>query len=448
MQEQYGLTETDRVLQKTPFSFDVSVWEFFWPLMTGAALVMARPQGHKDTAYLVKVITEQQITTLHFVPSMLRAFLAQQSLAACTSLKRVICSGEALPYDLQEQFFSSSAAELHNLYGPTEAAIDVSYWACERENKNRRVVPIGRAIANTQLYVLDKYGQPVPIGVAGELYIGGAGVARGYWRRPDLTAAKFLPDPFANDAGARLYETGDSARYLPDGNLEFLGRLDQQVKIRGFRIELGEIEAALAQHPAVSQALVVTREETTGDKRLVAYLVKDGGQAPGSGELRSYLQQRLPDYMIPAHFILLDEMPLTANGKLNRRALPAVDSSRPELKGLYVAPRTPVEEVLAGIWREVLGVEKAGVHDNFFELGGHSLLATQVISRVRELLQAEVPLHLLFERPTVAGFADTLIENERAPGQVAATARLLKKIKNMSPAEKQSMLTGRGKSYG
>ncbi|MBV8695386.1 MAG: amino acid adenylation domain-containing protein, partial [Ktedonobacteraceae bacterium] len=254
MQQTYQLTAADRVMQKTPFSFDVSAWEFFWPLMTGATLVMARPGGQQDTAYLVSLIVNQSITTLHFVPSMLQMFLLEQGLERCTGLKRVICSGEALSYELQERFFSHFNAELHNLYGPTEAAIDVTYWQCQRES-NLRVVPIGRPIANTQIYILDQTMQPVPVGVAGELYIGGAGLARGYFNRAELTAEKFVHDPFAKEAHARLFKTGDLARYRADGAIEFLGRLDHQVKIRGFRIELGEIEAVLAQHPAVNEVV-------------------------------------------------------------------------------------------------------------------------------------------------------------------------------------------------
>ena len=296
MQDAYCLDETDRVLQKTPFSFDVSVWEFFWPLMTGARLVLAKPEGHKDAAYLVSLIVEEQITTLHFVPSMFGVFLEEPELETCRSIRRVICSGEALPYEFQERFFSRMKAELHNLYGPTEAAVDVTYWACQPE-MTRRSIPIGRPIANTQIYILDPNGQPTPIGVPGELHIGGVGVGRGYRNRPELTAEKFVPNPFidcgqwtmdgADDHSlrstvSRLYRTGDLARYLPDGNIEFLGRIDFQVKLRGFRIELGEIEAALRQHPALDDAAVVVKEverqtesqETfLPDKQLVAYIV-------------------------------------------------------------------------------------------------------------------------------------------------------------------------------
>lgn len=273
MQEEYELTAQDRVLQKTPFSFDVSVWEFFWPLLVGATLVVAQPEGHKDPAYLIDLINRQAITTLHFVPSMLQQFIEAAAVTSCTSLRRIMCSGEALPFDLMQRTLTRLGAELHNLYGPTEAAVDVSYWPCTLETA-RAIVPIGRPVANTQLYIVDRTFQPVPIGVAGELLIGGVQVARGYHKRPELTAAKFIANPFGPPANpGQLYRTGDLARWLPDGNIEFLGRMDHQVKLRGFRIELGEIETVLAQHPAVQEAVVLAREDQPGSPKLVGYLV-------------------------------------------------------------------------------------------------------------------------------------------------------------------------------
>jgi amino acid adenylation domain-containing protein len=348
MQDAYRLTGADRVLQKTPFSFDVSVWEFFWPLLTGACLVVARPEGHKDSAYLTRTIVSERITTLHFVPSMLQVFLEDPGVAACTSLKRVICSGEALPYDLQERFFARLGAELHNLYGPTEAAVDVTYWACERGSSSR-TVPIGRPVYNTKMHVLDERLQPVPIGVAGELFIGGIQLARGYWNRPELTTERFIRDPLSDDPDARLYKTGDLARYRADGAIEYLGRLDFQVKIRGFRIELGEIEAALGQHGAVREVVVVAREDARGDKRLVAYLVARSQPAPMADELRAHLLKTLPDYMIPAAFVALESMPLNPNGKVDRKALPAPPTGRSELGRPAVRPRDLLEEQLASI---------------------------------------------------------------------------------------------------
>jgi acyl carrier protein len=269
-------------------------------------------------------------------------------------------------------------------------------------------VSIGRPIANTQVYILDQHLQLVPIGVSGELYIGGDGLARDYLNRPALTAEKFIPNPFSAEPGARLYATGDLARYLPDGNIEFLGRADNQVKIRGYRIELGEIEAVLSEHSAVLKTVVLARGDLPGDKRLVAYVVSEQGMHPTTNELRGSVQDRLPDYMMPSAFVMLDALPLTPIGKVDRRALPAPDGARPELERGFVAPRTPAEELLAGIWCEVLGLKEIGIHDDFFELGGHSLLATQVISRVRNAFQVELPLRVLFRASTIAELSDAV----------------------------------------
>jgi amino acid adenylation domain-containing protein len=362
MQAAYGLDETDRVLQKTPFSFDVSVWEFFWPLMTGARLVVAKPGGHKDSRYLAELIAEAHITTLHFVPPMLAAFLEEPGTKACNSLCRVICSGEALPLELMQRHYARLDVPLHNLYGPTEASVDVTYWGCERDTK-LSVIPIGRPIANTQLYILDSELNPVPVGVTGELYIGGVGLARGYFNRPDLTAEKFIPDLFSDAAGARFYRTGDVARFLADGSIEFLGRSDHQVKIRGFRIELGEVEATLALHPAVREVVVVTRDDGPSDKRLVAYVVPKPDATRDVSALRALLKEKLPDYMVPTAFVYLDALPLSHNGKVDRKALPAPEA-QPQAAQPYVAPRTQSEKRLADIWAQVLGTERVGIHAN------------------------------------------------------------------------------------
>ena len=358
-------------------------------------------------AYLASLIETEQITICHFVPSMLRAFLEEPGLQPrCRSLRDVFCSGEALSEDLPERFFAQMSAGLHNLYGPTEAAIDVTFWDCKRGSSGR--IPIGRPVANTKLYVLDQRLQPVPVGVSGELYIGGVQLARGYHNRPELTAERFLPNPFA--PGERLYRTGDRVRWRPDGNLEFLGRLDQQVKLRGFRIELGEVEAVLGQHPQVRQAVVLLREDHPDDKHLVAYVVSREEEAPEPGQLRDFLRDKLPEYMVPSAFVVLPRLPLTTNGKVDRRALPPPDRNRPELDQTYVAPRTPVEELLAALWAEALGVERVGIHDNFFARGGHSLLATRVLSRVQQACGVELPLRALFETPTIAGLALAIVE--------------------------------------
>jgi amino acid adenylation domain-containing protein len=428
MQDAYSLDESDRVLQKTPFSFDVSVWEFFWTLTQGATLVVARPGGHRDPQYLGALIASQAITTLHFVPPMLEAFLGVGGVAAqCASVRRVVCSGQALPLELQKRFFAAlPEVELHNLYGPTEASVDVTYWACE-VSTTLPVVPIGRPIANTQLYILDKSLEPVPMGVAGELYIGGVSLARGYLGRPELTAAAFVASPFG-EPGGRLYRTGDLVRSLPDGSIDYLGRLDDQVKIRGFRIELGEIEAALTALEPVREAVVVAREtgegaDGAGDRSLVAYVVPsapeglDGvseslqadGETVDTTSLRDALQRVLPGYMVPRYFVMLERMPLTPNGKLDRRALPAPVASADGAG--YEAPRTATEQAVADIWAEVLRLERVGIHDNFFELGGHSLLAVTVIERIRAR-GMQVDVRTLFEAPTLAALALVLDTRE------------------------------------
>ncbi|HEU4508047.1 MAG TPA: amino acid adenylation domain-containing protein [Pyrinomonadaceae bacterium] len=414
MQDAFKLDATDTVLQKTPISFDVSVWELFWPLITGARLVIARPGGHQDNAYLVKLISELRVTTVHFVPSMLQAFVEEDGLESCEKLRRVICSGEALGKGLQDRFMERVRwAELFNLYGPTEAAVDVTWWKCLQES-DARSVPIGRPIANTSIYILDHEMNAVPVGVNGELYIGGVGLARGYRGRPALTAERFVPDPHSAAAGARMYWTGDVARFREDGAIEYVGRADNQVKLRGHRIELGEVEMALATHHAVAEVVVVMREDEPGDKRIVAYVVSRDGVVVTAGELIDHLNGQLPEYMVPSRFVMLAQMPLTPNGKLDRRALPAPDQSRPELRANFVAPRTIVEEVLTGIWSEVLRLDQVGVNDSFFELGGHSLLATQAMSRVRESFGVDLGLRVLFENPTVRRMAKVVEDARRA----------------------------------
>jgi amino acid adenylation domain-containing protein len=417
MQQEYGLAPDDRVLQKTPFSFDVSVWEFFWPLITGAHLVVARPGGHQDPAYLVDAIAREGITTLHFVPSMLQVFVEQEGLERCANLRRVMASGEALPADLASRFLARlPGVELHNLYGPTEAAVDVTYHAC-RPGEER--VPIGRPVANTRIHLLDSTGQEVPVGVAGELCIGGVQVGRGYLNRPDLTADRFTPDPFGQPGG-RFYRTGDLARWLPEGEIEYLGRIDHQVKIRGVRIELGEIETALCRHPGVRESVVLARGQGA-DRALVAYLVPPIPE--GSAVLREHLQASLPEAMVPSAFVFLDAMPLSPNGKVDRKALPEPEATA---RAEYVAPRNPVEELLAAIWSGVLGIERVqrvGAEDNFFELGGHSLLGTQVVSRVREELRVELPMRALFESPTLSALARR-IEDLRRKGPAGGPPRI------------------------
>ncbi|MCL5996905.1 MAG: amino acid adenylation domain-containing protein, partial [Chloroflexi bacterium] len=411
MQQAFPLTPADRVLQKTPVSFDASVWEFYAPLWAGAVLVLARQDGHRDSAYLVEAIRGHRITILQLVPTLLRMLLQEPGFSQCRTLRRIFCGGEALTADLQERLYATLPVELHNLYGPTEASIDATFWSC-RMSDRQPIVPIGRPIANMQAYVLDHILQPLPVGVPGELYIGGVGLARGYLHRPELTAERFLPNPYGGKANEKLYRTGDRVRWRADGTLEFLGRSDHQVKVRGFRIELGEVEMSLSRHPDVREVAVVVREDIPGDKQLVAYLVPaHAGQTPPVSELRGFLKARLPDYMVPSAFVTLEALPLTPNGKLDRRALPAPDEIAAPGEA-YVPPHTPTEELLAGIWSQVLHRVKVSVTVNFFEMGGHSLLATQVISRVREICQVELPLRALFEAPTIASLA-AMVEQAR-----------------------------------
>ena len=410
MQQAYALRADERVLQKTPFSFDVSVWELFWPLLVGAKLVLARPGGQRDPGYLQALIEQEQVSTTHFVPSMLTAFVEETS-GKCCSLRRVVCSGEALTGALAQRVVTQYPhVTLYNLYGPTEAAVDVSAHAFHAGSE-ASLVPIGRPIANTQLYVLDEYGEIVPIGVSGEIHIGGVAVGRGYWRRAQLTAERFIPDAHGGSSGGRLYRTGDLGRYRSDGTLEYQGRNDEQVKIRGYRIECGEIAQQLSTHAQIQAAVVIAREEEGAEKRLVAYFTTHSPSVPSVEELRAYLSDRLPQYMVPAAYVHLETLPTTANGKLGKRALPVPPSSAYSHRE-YEAPRGEIEVALAEIWQRLLPVQRVGRHDNFFELGGHSLLATQFVSRVRKSLGRELTLQSVFLTPTIAALAHELASAE------------------------------------
>ncbi|MEH2411053.1 amino acid adenylation domain-containing protein [Nostoc sp.] len=435
MQDIYQLTATDKVLQKTPFSFDVSVWEFFWPLMTGAVLVVAQPEGHRDSSYLVNLIRQQQISTLHFVPSMLQVFLEAESLETCKSLKRVITSGEVLSAQLQKRFFDRLDAELHNLYGPTEAAVDVTFWACVQQSSNQensaihqKIVPIGHPIANIQIYLLDRHLNPVPVGVTGEVYIGGVGVGRGYLNSPELTAERFIPNPFSEQLATRLYKTGDQARHLPNGVIEYIGRIDHQVKVRGFRIELGEVESKLSQHAKVREALVLAWEDEQSDKHLVAYVSPHLEQTLTVTELRGFLQEKLPQYMVPSAFIVLPTLPLLPNGKLDWRSLPAPESLRPDLEVAYVMPQTEIEQAIATVWQTSLNVEKIGIHDNFFELGGHSLLMVRVHTQLHQMFKTDLSLLDLFRYPTISSLAEFFNQGKNLTSSLNETHIQIEKI--------------------
>lgn len=410
----YGLGSTDAVLYKTPLSFDVSVWEIFAPLLSGARLIVARPGGHQDSAYLIKLMAEQHVTHVDFVPSMLQVFLDEEGLERCSGLKLVTCAGEALTVELRDRFYARTQARMYNLYGPTEASLAVTYKLCERTD-TERVIPIGRPMNNVRIYLLDQSLRPVPVGIPGELHIGGTAPGRGYLNRPDLTAAKFIPDPFSGSGGGRLYKTGDLARYQTDGAIQFLGRIDHQVKIRGMRLEPGEIEEVLGKHPDVKESVVLAREILAGEKSLVAYVVGNDERVPTKGELQTFLRERLPEYMVPAAYVILDELPLMPNGKVNRSKLPPPEDFRIELEASYVAPQTDVERTIAAIWQKVFNVDKVGIHSNFFDLGGSSLLLAQVHTKLRAALNRELPMIELFKHPTIHSLAEHLVEADEQP---------------------------------
>nr|WP_295864097.1 non-ribosomal peptide synthase/polyketide synthase [uncultured Chitinophaga sp.] len=408
-QKYFGLNGDDAILQKTTFCFDVSVWELLWPLICGARLVMAIPEGQKDTAYLKAAIDRYGITTVHFVPSMLHIFLEDVSPDEVPGLKRVLCSGEALKPQQVSLFREKIPyAGLYNLYGPTEAAIDVTCWRVPDRFTENDIVSIGKPVANTQLYILDKAGGLLPPGVFGELHIGGVQVARGYLNRESLTAEKFIADPFSD---GRLYKTGDWCRWLPDGNIEYAGRIDDQVKIRGFRIELGEIESVLLENEQVSEAVVVARDAADGSKRLIGYVVPVG--EIDRMAVLDELKRRLPEYMVPAILVPLTAMPLTTSGKINRRALPAPDESF-LTAAAYVAPGNETEQVLANIFQDILNISRVGVNDNFFALGGNSLLSMRLVAAIRKQLQLELPVKSVFTHATVGLLAAHLGSQEHA----------------------------------
>jgi amino acid adenylation domain-containing protein len=408
MQQQLGVDATDQLVAVTTISFDIAALELYLPLLVGARVVVAGRQQASDGIQLRELLRQSGATIMQATPATWRMLL--QAGWQGESPLQVLVGGEALDKTLARDL-ARHGRTLWNLYGPTETTI----WSTvTRLNPGLERVPIGKPIANTQVYLLDANLQMVPWGVAGELYIGGDGLARGYLNRPELTAARFVPDPFSDRPGARLYRTGDLCRWLPDGQLEFLGRLDTQVKVRGYRIELGEIEEVLALHPAIQQAAVTVRKDSAGEHQLAAYAIVSEGSQPTVSHLRSFLRTKLPDYMVPASFTFLKEFPRTANGKLDRKALPAPTSARPDLERPFTPPRTPLEKSLADIWSEVLGIEKVGVHDNFFDLGGASIKALRIVAKAQmNGLVTDTSLvrpELLFEYPTIAQWAGLLEE--------------------------------------
>jgi amino acid adenylation domain-containing protein len=437
------LPEGARTLQFASLNFDVSFQDIFSTLSSGGTLVIISEARRQDIFGLSKVLADQEVQRL-FIPPVALQQLAEGFRAheLQLSLRNVIVAGEQLQVTpaIREMFAHLGGASLHNEYGPSETHVVTAFTLTGAPETWPQRPCIGRPLPNVQIYLLDHHLNPTPVGVPGELYIGGVCLARGYINRPDLTAERFVPHPFSSEPGARLYRTGDLARYLPDGRIEFLGRLDHQLKIRGFRVEPGEIEAVLGQRPDVLEALVLAREFAPGDVRLVAYVVPQVGAQLAAGAVRAQLREEMPEYMVPSALVVLDAMPLTPNGKVDRRALPLPNQERPELEQPFVAPRSPLEEVLTKTWADVLGLENIGVHDNFFELGGHSLLATQLVARLSEAFAADLPLRAIFEAPTVSAMAERMKQEERQPGDFERVAQVLQRLDEMTDADVQEML--------
>jgi acyl-coenzyme A synthetase/AMP-(fatty) acid ligase len=421
-QATYPIRPDDRVLHGASFGFDIAAWELFGPLQAGATVVMPREGEHKDPAALVRLMRDERITVAHFVPSVLRLLVGEPGIDALADLRMVFCGGEALDRELHDRFFEVLPGRtLAHFYGPTEAALSSLWWDCSPDLEPGGV-PIGRPITNLRVVLLDDTGRPVPVGVPGELYLGGAGLALGYFDRPDLTAERFVPDAVSGEPGARLYRTGDLARRDADGVFRFLGRTDHQIKIRGHRIEPAEIESALERMPGVAKALAVAVGRDA-DKQLVAYVT--GPNPPSAGEMRTELRRTLPEPMVPAAFVALDAFPLDANGKVSRALLPAPDAP---LAAPYVAPRTPIERIVASTWEAVLKRDRIGAADNFFDLGGNSLLATQVVHRLRATFAIDLPLRRFFEASTVetlAAIVDALLVEKLESMSDEAAAELL-----------------------
>ncbi|WP_203758757.1 non-ribosomal peptide synthetase, partial [Cellulomonas chitinilytica] len=448
MQDAYRLTPDDRVLHKTSIGFDVSVWELLWPPAVGATMVLAAPGRGADPAYLVDLVRRTGVTTVHFVPSVLQQFLEHPDVASARSLRRVVCSGEALGPGLAQRLLATLDVELDNLYGPTEASIDVTAWRVTRQDTH--VVPLGRPIANVRCHVLDEHLDETPVGVPGQLALAGVGLARGYVGRPDLTAERFVEHPLGGAPDGRLYLTGDRARWTATGVLEYLGRADEQVKVRGVRIELAEVAAAIDDLDVAAACAVDARPGTDGRTTLVAYLVpRPGEDVPGTADLRSRLAVRLPDAFLPTAVVRVAALPLTRSGKLDRRALPDPELGAPGDGPRPAGPSTPTEERVLGIWQDVLQRPVAGVDDNFFDLGGHSLLATQVVARLQYDLGVDLPLVQLFESPTVAALArrvDALRDGDDGAGRITrrtdpdAAADLLARLDTLTDAEVEDAL--------
>jgi acyl-coenzyme A synthetase/AMP-(fatty) acid ligase/acyl carrier protein len=427
----YGFDQEDVWTMFHSYAFDFSVWEIWGALLYGARLVIVPYEASRSPQDFYNLLMSERVTVLNQTPSAFYQLIqAEETLSPQNdlALRLIIFGGEALELQSLKPWLKRHGdqnPQLVNMYGITETTVHVTYRPITNEDvQSGRGSVIGERIPDLQLYVLDGNLQPVPIGVAGELFVGGAGLARGYLNRPELTMERFIPNPYSNKPGARLYKTGDVARYLPNRDLEYLGRTDQQVQIRGFRVELGEIEVVLAGYPEVNMAVVMAREDRPGDQRLVAYVVASHEPPPTSGELRSFLKEKLPDYMIPSAFVYLDRLPITPNGKVDRWALPAPDRNRSQPAEALVAPRDELELQLAKIWEKVLGIENIGMEDNFFDLGGHSLLAVRLFARIQKKFGKHLTLATLFQAPTIGQLARIIRQEEFAMPWFFLSARL------------------------
>ena len=440
MRTAYPVDGRDAILQKAPASFDACIWEFFLPLVTGARLVLARAGAHQDPTYIADVVQRLGVTVLQLVPSQLQMLLETPAFAQLGTLRRIVCGGEALPAELLGRLAATLPdVPVTNLYGPTETTVYSAHWTFDRAHFDG-TVPIGRPIANTRIYVLDAQRQPMPVGMPGELYIGGRGVALGYLGRAELTAERFVVDSYAAGPASRMYRTGDLARWRPDGMLEYLGRADHQVKVRGFRIELGEIESVLASHPGVQATAALVREDRPGDKRLVAYVVPTG-ERPEASALREFVRGRLPEFMVPTAIVFLAALPINANGKLDRRALLATEGPA-DSGAAYEAPRSPLESQIAEVWSAVLGGARVGAHDDFFALGGHSLLAMRVIGRLSSVLPVRLTIGSIFEARTVAGLAAMVVQRMAEQEQTASDEELEALLAELEGMTEQDVARG------
>jgi len=442
----YKFDEHDAWTMFHSYAFDFSVWELWGALLYGGKVVVVPYLVSRSPEDFYRLLVAEKVTVLNQTPSSFRQLMYAEEMLGTSrdlALRYVIFGGEALELQSLKPWFDrhgDKKPQLVNMYGITETTVHVTYRPISVDDTNGGSV-IGCAIPDLQVYILDRQMQPMPIGVPGEIYVGGAGVARGYLNRPELTAERFIPDRFQPGQKRRLYKTGDLARRLSNGDLEYLGRIDLQVKIRGFRIELGEIESVLAKHVAVREAVVILTNDASGEKRLVAYYTPQTGQKATNAELFAFLKDRLPEYMVPAAFIELERMPLNSNGKIDKKALPAADLARPERTEDFVIPETPLEEEVASVWKEVLGLERVGVNENFFEIGGHSLLATRVIMLLRSRLGLSISLRLLFEYPTIAGMATALMDTLLDETEEPALREMISEVENLSDEEVRHLRT-------